>query len=75
MLRMLWAFIVRSQERTPMLLTHLGSCPGVGLRVWGRPGGFVGGFGDGGGLALTPTVREQFGAVTWRGLTHHLLAT
>ena len=26
-----------------------------------------------GGLALTPTVIEQLGAVTWRGLTHHLL--
>ena len=25
-----------------------------------------------GGLALTPTVTEQLGAVTWRGLTHHL---
>ena len=25
-----------------------------------------------GGLALTPTVIEQLGAVTWRGLTHHL---
>ena len=25
-----------------------------------------------GGLALTPTVIEQLGAVAWRGLTHHL---
>ena len=26
-----------------------------------------------GGLALTPSVTEQLGAVAWRGLTHHLL--
>ena len=56
-----------------MLLTHVGSCPGAGLTCQGLSRWLRRGIGDVGGLALTPTVIEQLGAVTWRGLTHHLL--
>ena len=55
-----------------MLLTHVGSRPGVGLTCLGPSRWLRRGIGDVGGLALTPTVIEQLGAVTWRGLTHHL---
>ena len=55
-----------------MLLTHIGSCPGVGLSCQGQSRWLRRGIGDVGGLALTPTVTEQLGAVAWRGLTHHL---
>ena len=67
MLRIPGLFIVRSQDRTPMLLTHFGSSPVrwtlcLGLSRWLRRG-----IGDVGGLALTITVPETIrgGHVAW----------
>ena len=59
-----------------MLLTHVCSSPDEGLSCQGPSRWLRRGIGDGGGLALTPTVMWQLGAVTWRGLTNPLaLAT
>ena len=73
MLRIPGLFIVRSQDRTPMLLTHVGSVLCDGLCVWGRPGGFVGGLATAGDWPSRLLSELQIGAVTWRGLTPHLL--
>ena len=67
MLRMLWSFIVRSQDRTPMLLTHFGSSPVRWTLCLGPSRWLRRGIGDGGGLALTPTasVAARRGHVAW----------
>ena len=67
MLRIPGLFIVRSQDRTPMLLTHVGSSPEDGLWCLGPSRWLRRGIGDGGGLALTPTVRvaDRRGHVAW----------
>ena len=67
MLRTSGFFIVRSQDRTPMLLTHFGSSPVRWTLCLGQSRWLRRGIGDVGGLALTPTVLETVrrGHVAW----------
>ena len=67
MLRISGLFIIRSQDRTPMLLTHFGSCPVRWTLCLGPSRWFRRGIGDVGGLALTPNVlvTVRRGHVAW----------